>query len=429
MKIFKNICLYIMLLGVAAVNSCSDDAETTSLEVSTQQILLDVWGLNEDERPAPFTVTTSALSWKAVCAKWITLSAVSGSYGTAEITAYANSTTSVDREGYITITSGDQRVVISVIQSTQEAVPSTLTVNSASITVGADGLTTDGNKHILKISTNKNWSMSGLPTWVTAEPVSGIAGTEMNVTLTVQEYADTQKDRTATFAVNAGLKSQTITLTQTKKIGPLSVSWMLPAKTFTAGVADDGSANLSAGEWWVKEENTNSILRAFRAGETSNAQKTMSYTTTNPADGDRILLYGMVQNDYWQMEIPTTGIAAGATLKIESEMQSSGTGPRDFLFQYSKDKNTWTSINPTVDGDITYTVRLGSAMKTPISQEFTLAGAIPAGTLYIRLLISGPTRADGTANIGAGGTCRVCRPQYTSEADMKPIMKVFQVTP
>jgi hypothetical protein len=430
-KMIQNICAGMMLLCFIGLYSCSDNEETVLLETSVREISLDVMGLSADEEVS-FEVSTTALSWKAVHPDWLSLSAITGGTGSTEVTVTA-SVTSEDREGYITITSKNRRVVITVRQSSQESVPSTLTVTPATISVAANGLTEEGISPSIKISTNKKWQISGLPAWITATPASGNAGTDIAVNLTVLEYTDTQRDRTANIIVGAGSKSETVILDQFKKEGPppaVSASWMLPAATFADGIASDGSANLNVNEWWVKsDDGSNSILRSFRAGETSNNQKTMSYTTSNPADGDRLLLYGMVLNDYWQMEIPVTGIPAGTVLKIEGEMQSSGTGPRDFLFQYSADKNTWTPINPQIDGDVSYTVRLGSAVKTPILQEFTVTDAIPAGTFYIRLLISGPNSANGGASIGAGGTCRICRPQYTNEADKQPIMKVSTVSP
>jgi hypothetical protein len=72
---------------------------------------------------------------------------------------------------------------------------------------------------------------------------------------------------------------------------------------------------------------------------------------------------------------------------------------------------------------------MGSAVKTPILQEFTIASAIPAGTLYIRFLVSSQTASNGTGNLASGtaGTSRICRPYFATEAEKIPIMKVTKL--
>lgn len=235
---------------------------------------------------------------------------------------------------------------------------------------------------------------------------------------------------------------------QKEEEGPvegLPASWMLPDKAqpnattgnsvdFTDFVAHDGTADLNVGQWWVKSDDENSILRAYRAGSTTGVQNIL-WLTTNPAVGDYVQLAGQIKNDYWQMEIPTTGLDAGTALKIEGEMQVSATGPSDILFQYSTDQSTWTPINPKIEDDITYTVRMligeapgYAAIKTPINETFTITSAIPAGTLYIRMMVSSSVRASRLGNFtGTAGTWRITRPQYTGEADKVPIMKVTKL--
>ncbi|MDR2147337.1 MAG: BACON domain-containing protein [Tannerella sp.] len=437
MKIIKNSYLYILLLCFLAVfNSCEEKIEKETLTVSTQEIVLDKSGLFEGTAPATFEVFTNSLSWRLVCASWLTPSAVTGASGNTEVSVTAG-IAAEDREGYITITGGSQRVVIRVKQLAQEFTPTTLTVTPATLAVSSDGLLEDGNKPSITVSSNKDWSITGLPEWITASVLSGAAGTSNSVILTVSGHNDAFDDRAATFSVASGFSSVSVTLTQAKKIIPngLPASWDLPlagannttgmSDDFTDFVANDGSANLNVGEWWVKSVDGASILRAYRAGEPNDGtQRTMSYTSNNPADGDRLLIYGLRLNDYWQMEIPTTGLSAGTILKIEGAMQSSGTGPRDFLIQYSTDQTSWTPVNPITEGDITYTVRLGNAVRTPILETFIVQNAIPAGMLYIRLLITGPNSASGGANIGGAGTSRISRLHYDGEADKAPIMKV-----
>jgi len=292
---------------------------------------------------------------------------------------------------------------------------------------------------LFKVNATSAWDLSYTDDWYTIVPVIGEAGKDVQVVMI--PTTNSGAARSGSFTITAGAATKTVTVEQAGLVSTEEVlaSWIIPVMGNSGGIANDGSYNLNEGEWWVKSDDGNSIVRGFRAGETSNAQKTMSYTTSNPSrnietggtetGGDRILLYGMAQDDYWQMEIPTTGLAAGDVLKVEGEMQSSATGPRDFLLQYSTDQTTWTPINQKNDGTVNYTVKMVSADKTPITEIFTLGNTIPAGTLYIRLLITSQVAANGTGNLatGTGGTCRVCRPYYTGDDDKLPVMKVSKL--
>jgi len=202
--------------------------------------------------------------------------------------------------------------------------------------------------------------------------------------------------RSGSFTITAGAATKIVTVEQQGGqetiVEGLPASWLLPQKEgiaaaggtngdFTDYVANDGSANLGIDQWWVKSDDSHSIIRAYRAVAANANQNNMSYTTTNPADGDRILMYGMMMNDYWQMEIPTLGLAAGTSLRVEGGMQSSAAGPRYVMLEYSTDLST-------------------------------RAGTGTSG-------ITDPATANGTN--------RLCRPQYTSNADKAPIMKVTKL--
>ena len=218
-------------------------------------------------------------------------------------------------------------------------------------------------------------------------------------------------------------------------------SWMLAFKSTVPGspgtneyytnyAAVDGTAHVGLGQWWLKSDDGKSIFRSYRAATPDATQAWMSYSTyvqPGNTNQDRVIMYGLQQNDFWQMEIPTTGIAAGTSLKIDTHMQASGTGPGYFLFQYSSDYKTWTNINPKSDGDITYTVKMLNAATAPFSETFTIASAIPEGMFYIRLLVNSSTSANGGATLGTGGTSWITRPVYTGDSDKIPIMKVSKL--
>ena len=301
-----------------------------------------------------------------------------------------------------------------------------------------------GDELIIEVSSSTtNWDVKSNQPWLEVER------TGSNVKLTVQQNTGFLLSKPGDPAPGGSFAAlRTAVLSFTSEEFPINkdvpveqdravieeglpATWMLPEKAFDENAswrALDGTAGRGVGEMWVLSDEGAAVLKAHRAAPARDGtQQFMSYTTSNLFDGDRLLVYGMVRYDYYQMDIATLGIAAGSRLKIEGEMQSSSTGPRDFLFQYSTDQTTWTPINPITDGDFSYTVRMGSAVKTAIVQEFTVANAIPMGLFYIRMLISGPNSAGGGANIGDAGTSRICRPFYSSEANKVPLMKVSKL--
>jgi hypothetical protein len=195
-----------------ALQSCTEEeVRSTSLDLSTPDILLYIEGLNENGQTATFDISTTA-TWNAVCATWITLGTTNGAIGTTTVTVAAG-LTGEDRTGYITIRSGNQQRVITVRQVAREAVPTALTVTPPEITVNFRGQLDNNAAPSLVISSNKDWTIAGLPEWITAASLTGSAGTNINVPLTVALNAS-DADRSATFTINAGVVSQPIAVTQ-----------------------------------------------------------------------------------------------------------------------------------------------------------------------------------------------------------------------
>lgn len=414
------------------VKQLAPEVIPATLNVEPEEITVDAEGLLDGNSPTIVISTNKYWIFVGV-PDWIEPDILNGPAGeNITVTLAIDDNFGEERSATFQIAAADIEKDITVTQSASDA---TITVEPEDITVDFEGLLGNGNTNSpsIVISTNKSWTVEDLPGWITANPSSGAAGEYMTVTLAVSEN-ETAEERSATFRVRAGNTGKPVTLTQSGSPYALNVagyvSWMIPM----SGVAN-GTANTDVGQFWVKSDDGGSILRGRRAGGSGSSTATMSYVTSNSASGDYILLYAMMKDDYWQMEIPTTGLAAGTTLKIEGEMQSSATGPGDFLFQYSSDQSTWMPINAKTDGDITYTVQMligeapGYAVtKTPINETFTIASAIPAGTFYIRLLISSTWRCSRTqANISTAGTSRIARPQYTGDADKLPIMKVTKL--
>jgi hypothetical protein len=269
MKTIKNICLWsaALLLGVL-LHACSEDAgEPITLEISAEEIRLDVQGLNESEEPAILTVT-SGFAWKANKASWLELSSETGVIGATEIVVSAG-LTAENREGYITITAGDQRRVIKVTQSPQEAITTVLQATPSEITVDYAGLVA-GVAPAVTVSSNKPWTIGNLPEWITASVTTGAAGTNVPVSLAVQLHNSTAADRSGTFTVNSGIVSKSVSVTQSKKVFTASAGSLSADKD--GAIADGNPFTVtSTAAWTATAEDWIHILPLTGAAGTATA--------------------------------------------------------------------------------------------------------------------------------------------------------------
>lgn len=202
-----------MLLCLAAFYSCEENG--TTIKVSTKEILLDRAGMDEHNEPVVFQVTTDK-PWMLTCTPWLVTSVSSGSGGVTEVSVYAIGTTE-DREGFITVQNNFTSTVITVKQSAEEMIASELTVFAVP-DVEANGLMADGSKPYIRFSTNKRWSIPDSK-WVTATPSSGTSGSNITVTLTINEnnYAPRELD----LIIYAGSISNGVNLNQTGRFEEL----------------------------------------------------------------------------------------------------------------------------------------------------------------------------------------------------------------
>lgn len=215
----------IVMICLLAIYSCGkEEAPKPTLTVSTQEIVLGNTGLDDTDKPAVFEINSSS-GWMLKSTSWLTTDISSGKSGISQITVTASETTE-ERVGYITIESDqseDVRAIITVKQLDIDLVASTLTVLPTSISVEFDGKTSEGNQPNVKISTNKKWTITDLPEWITATPVSGNAGEDIIIDLMVNKN-EQQSEREGSFTINAGTLSKSITITQSAELHQLTVS-------------------------------------------------------------------------------------------------------------------------------------------------------------------------------------------------------------
>ncbi len=215
--------IIIAMICLAALWSCEkDEKPMPTLTVSTEEIALGNTGMDKTDAPGTFVVTSSA-SWTLKSTSWLKPNVTSGESGTTKVTLNTPENTE-KRVGYITVISDQNSTVRTFVTVTQfdiDLVSSTLTVSPTSTTVDFEGKTSNGNQPSVKISTNKKWTITGLPEWITANPASGTAGKDIPVTLTVNHNDQAKRD--GSFAINAGTLSETVCVTQLGELQELTV--------------------------------------------------------------------------------------------------------------------------------------------------------------------------------------------------------------
>lgn len=217
----------------------------------------------------------------------------------------------------------------------------------------------------------------------------------------------------------------------------LPVTWSMP-ETWVA----DGNVNVD--EYWCKSDDTKATISAHRAKDptSTSAKLPMSYTVLGAVNKDygRLLMYSMRLGDSWKITIPVKHLAANTKLYLNSIMQSSGTGPKFWIVEYSTDNAaTWVTVNTSTTNasefisaqsrEIIYTFIALSAAPTEIGQTFVVDKAIADGNLLIRLRVSDAMRADNNATSDLitesnAGTNRLTR---ATDVDSPPIVTVSVV--
>ncbi|NQW30335.1 MAG: YHYH protein [Ignavibacteria bacterium] len=167
-----------------------------------------------------FDIVTTVAWTLAVDEPWVSADKTSG-IGSATITLTALQNSDPDRRatGVTVVGEGVPMITVAV---TQLGTAPTLAVSKAIVIIKAPANSTG----TFEISSNTNWTISGLPTWLSASTTTGNGNA--TITLTAQENS-TGSPRTASFSVSITGQSAAVTVTQ---------------ETITLGVDDEsGLAN------------------------------------------------------------------------------------------------------------------------------------------------------------------------------------------
>ena len=197
-------------IGLAGCNETEPDAFLT---VTQQEIEVEYTGLTVEGEMVNFELGTNR-SWQATYVEeWIHLTHSEGDRGRVRIFLDIDeNNTGKDRTGFIIFEGeGGTRRTIAV---TQKLKVDALSVSPTEITVVKSGLLETGEKAEIYLSTNSDWTITVADDskWITPAATSGEAG-DMSIELTVEQNK-TGGERTGSFVINAGSKSETVTVIQ-----------------------------------------------------------------------------------------------------------------------------------------------------------------------------------------------------------------------
>jgi hypothetical protein len=110
-------------------------------------------------------------------------------------------------------------------------------------------------------------------------------------------------------------------------------------------------------------------------------------------------------NSYWQFQVSTLTLS---NITVTYDQNGSGTGPRDFVFQYSTDGTSFTQVDGpySLTSGITWSTT-GSPQGTHVSPATSSIAALTnQSTVYLRIVDNSTVNINGGA-VGASGTDRV----------------------
>jgi hypothetical protein len=208
---------------VITVNQVPYEAVETELVVTPETISVLSDGLLHDGAIPAIAITSNKTWTLSGYPEWVIPGDIAGNAGTSTVTfnVAAYTATDEDRSATLTVAAG---VRSQVVVLTQRKKPS-LSVTPATVEVLYSGLlASDGNVPVIAITANETWTLGSNAEWVTPSSTTGSPGAGIPVALTIAQYNSTIEDRSATVTVTLAHLSETVVITQAKKVPTLSSS-------------------------------------------------------------------------------------------------------------------------------------------------------------------------------------------------------------
>jgi len=277
----KNKSILFFFLILISYGCAKEEAPKIDLNISGGEV-----GGQYQSSSQTVTFTTNK-SWTATVAgsgspSWVSVRPTSGKAGTITLNVDMLANTMYQsREAVVTLTAGS---VTSTFRVRQEAAPPTVTIDKNGQSIGSDAGTAT-----VAVSTNgAPWSLTGLPSWMTASSSSGTTATTVTFTYQANILAIAREANIVFTSVTA---TQTHTITQTA--APATIALDQNAKTvestsgnFSVAVTTNSAAWKASGiPAWVTltpSENTGSgnvVVNYTQNATNTSREVTITFTS------------------------------------------------------------------------------------------------------------------------------------------------------
>ena len=213
--------------------------------------------LDADDTDNQNVIVRMLASWTASTNdSWITIVSQDGiaEQGSLVFKVSANTASgAATRNGTITVTDGNDTYPIDIEQSASVAVEDYINTNYSNISQASTAAT-----YTLRVQSNKNWSVSTKPSWITVNPTSG-NGDELWSDVSVVFSANTGSSRSGVLVLTAGNATKTIGISQAAgntnvfTISPQSidVSAASSTQTLSSTITATGGYTATANDSWI----------------------------------------------------------------------------------------------------------------------------------------------------------------------------------
>ncbi|TAF77077.1 MAG: hypothetical protein EAZ53_03065 [Bacteroidetes bacterium] len=235
---------------------------------------------------------TSNINWTIVSSQlWLTLSNPNGTNdGIISATASSNTATGI-RIAQVTISGGSLTQIVNI---TQTGANPNVNVNSSTV-----NFTAAGGVQFVTISSNSNWNVSGIPTWMTVNPTNGTGNFVITLTAPINLNVNALN---GIITVTSGLSSVEININQNGATplllaNPLTLTYPSAGNSQNISVTSNINWTISGLPNWI----TLSTISGF---------------------GDKIVAANAVLNTSTGIRIAQLTVAGGAISRIINITQS-----------------------------------------------------------------------------------------------------------
>jgi formate dehydrogenase assembly factor FdhD len=348
-----------------------------------------------------FTITSNCASWTITGAPtWASVSPTSGSNNATVTVNFQANTSTQSRDATLTITGCGITRTVSLSQA--GAAP-TLNVSTSNINQSAAG----GQSNFSISSNCSAWAITGMPTWVSVSPSSGL--NNASIVVNFQPNTSTQS-RSATITVSGCSITRSINLSQdgaafSLEVSPNSINQIGAGSSTISVTSNCNSWTVSGAPTWLSVSptsgsNNGSVTLNFQAN-TASQPRSASLNITG---------CGITRT------VTITQAAAPLSLELDASSltQTGGGGPTSFgvISNCSSWSVTgapsWFSVSPTTgsnNGTVTLNVQANPSIQAR-SANLTVSGCGITRTISVTQLGADPSLEVNPATISqtaAGG--------------------------